>query len=600
MKSTPAGEAIQIINGRLQVPDHPVIPFVEGDGTGRDIWRASVRVFDAAVALAYGGKRKIEWLEVLAGEKAFHMTGNWLPDETIETFQKYLVGIKGPLTTPVGGGIRSLNVALRKHLDLYVCQRPVRHFAGVPSPVKHPEKVDMVIFRENTEDVYTGIEYRAGSEEAARVIEFLQREFPKDFEKIRFGTPEKTDEFRRLIGEAPEGKIEVGIGIKPISRIGTERIMAAAIQYAITYKRKSITLMHKGNIQKFTEGAFRDWAYEYAERAFGDYVYTWAQWERTKAARGEAAANAEQKEALAAGKILVKDAIADIIFQQVLTRPDEFDVIVAPNLNGDYLSDALAAQVGGIGIAPGGNINYVTGHAIFEATHGTAPKYADLDKVNPGSVILSGEMMLRYMGWTEAADLIIAGLERTIADKTVTYDFARLMEGAREVKTSEFANLIIANMEKIVAGDVPHPEPTFGPEILRRADGRVYPHGSVGAVMTRAVVAVPAEASLRETSIYMRGRGIHSVIVKPDASGQWGIMTMRDVLKKVVREGRAIDGLTVGDLTSRPLLSVSPETPIAECAALMVERNIRRLAVFENGEPVGIISETDIFSHVAE
>ncbi len=600
MKPTPAGEAIQIVNGRLQVPDHPIIPFVEGDGTGRDIWRASARVFDAAVARAYGGKRKIEWLEVLAGEKAFHETGNWLPDETIETFQKYLVGIKGPLTTPVGGGIRSLNVALRKHLDLYVCQRPVRHFAGVPSPVKHPELVDMVIFRENTEDVYAGIEYRGGSEEAARILAFLQREFPKDFDKIRFGTAEKTDEFLRLIGQAPEGKVEVGIGIKPISRIGTERLMAAAIQYAINYKRKSITLVHKGNIQKFTEGAFRDWGYEYAERAYGDYVYTWAQWERTKAARGEAAANAEQKEALAAGKILVKDAIADIIFQQVLTRPSEFDVLVAPNLNGDYLSDALAAQVGGIGIAPGGNINYVTGHAIFEATHGTAPKYADLDKVNPGSVILSGEMMLRYMGWTEAADLIIAALERTIADKTVTYDFARLMEGAREVKTSEFATLIIANMDKIMAGEVPHPAETFGPEILRRADGRVYPHGSVGTVMTRAVVAVPAEAPLRDTAIYMRGRGIHSVIVKPDASGEWGIMTMRDVLKKVVRDGRAVDGLTVGDLTTRPLLSVSPDTPIAECAALMVERNIRRLAVVEHGEPIGIISETDIFSHVAE
>ncbi len=600
MKPTPAGEAIQIVNGRLQVPDHPIIPFVEGDGTGRDIWRASVRVFDAAVARAYGGKRKIEWLEVLAGEKAFHETGNWLPDETIETFQKYLVGIKGPLTTPVGGGIRSLNVALRKHLDLYVCQRPVRHFAGVPSPVKHPELVDMVIFRENTEDVYAGIEYRGGSEEAARILAFLQREFPKDFDKIRFGTAEKTDEFLRLIGQAPEGKVEVGIGIKPISQIGTERLMAAAIQYAINYKRKSITLVHKGNIQKFTEGAFRDWGYEYAERAYGDYVYTWAQWERTKAARGEAAANAEQKEALAAGKTLVKDAIADIIFQQVLTRPSEFDVLVAPNLNGDYLSDALAAQVGGIGIAPGGNINYVTGHAIFEATHGTAPKYADLDKVNPGSVILSGEMMLRYMGWTEAADLIIAALERTIADKTVTYDFARLMEGAREVKTSEFATLIIANMDKIMAGEVPHPAETFGPEILRRADGRVYPHGSVGTVMTRAVVAVPAEAPLRDTAIYMRGRGIHSVIVKPDASGEWGIMTMRDVLKKVVRDGRAVDGLTVGDLTTRPLLSVSPDTPIAECAALMVERNIRRLAVVEHGEPIGIISETDIFSHVAE
>jgi isocitrate dehydrogenase len=427
----------------------PIIPYVEGDGTGPDIWRASVRVFDAAVERAYGGRRKLMWHEVLAGEKAFNLTGSWLPDETVETFKKYLVGIKGPLTTPVGKGIRSLNVALRQLLDLYVCLRPVRYFQGVPSPVKRPELVDMVIFRENTEDIYAGIEYAAGTPEAQKVLDFLRTTFPKDFEKIRFGTTDKASEFLAMLGDGgEEGAVEVGIGIKPVSRLGTERLVAAAIQYAITHRRRSITFVHKGNIMKFTEGAFRDWGYALAERAFGEHVYTWAQWERTKAEKGEAAANAEQREALAAGAILIKDAIADITLQQVLTRPEEFDVIATLNLNGDYLSDALAAQVGGIGIAPGGNINYITGHAIFEATHGTAPKYANQDRVNPGSVILSGDMMLRYMGWTEAADLIIRALEKTISQKIVTYDFARLMTGAKEVKTSQFADAMIANMDE--------------------------------------------------------------------------------------------------------------------------------------------------------
>lgn len=444
----PAGESITIQNGQLHVPDRPIIPFVEGDGTGPDIWRASVRVFDAAVERAYGGKRKLMWMEVLAGEKAFRETGSWLPDETVAAFQKYLVGIKGPLTTPVGGGIRSLNVALRQLLDLYVCLRPVRHFEGVPSPVKRPELVDMVIFRENTEDIYAGIEYRAGTPEARKVLEFLSEHFPKDFEKVRFGTPERTQAFLELTGQASgiPDTTEVGVGIKPVSRIGTERLVSAAIQYAIAHGRRSVTLVHKGNIMKFTEGAFRDWGYDLAERVFGDHTYTWAQWERTKAKQGEAAANAEQKAALDSGKILIKDAIADIALQQVLTRPEDFDIIATLNLNGDYLSDALAAQVGGIGIAPGGNINYVTGHAIFEATHGTAPKYANLDKVNPSSVILSGDMMLRYMGWTEAADLMINGIERTIANKIVTYDFARQMSGAREASTSAFATAIIENM----------------------------------------------------------------------------------------------------------------------------------------------------------
>lgn len=448
--TVPDGGQISIQNGRLHVPDHPIIPFVEGDGTGPDIWRASARVFDAAVEKAYDGKRKIMWMEVLAGEKAFLLTENWLPDQTVETFQKYLVGIKGPLTTPVGKGIRSLNVALRQMLDLYVCLRPVRHFAGVPSPVKRPELVDMVIFRENTEDIYAGIDYPAGSPEAQQVLEFIAQNFPKDFNKVRFGTPERMKEFLNLIepgSNGVEAMVEVGIGIKPVSRLGTERLVASAIQYAIAHQRRSVTFVHKGNIMKYTEGAFRDWGYELAERAFGDYVYTWGQWERSKAVRGEEYANAEQRAALEAGKILVKDAIADIALQQVLTRPEDFDVIATLNLNGDYLSDALAAQVGGIGIAPGGNINYITGHAIFEATHGTAPKYANLDKVNPSSVVLSGDMMLRYMGWSEAADLIIKGLERAISDKIVTYDFARQMSGAHEVSTSRFADAVIERMD---------------------------------------------------------------------------------------------------------------------------------------------------------
>jgi isocitrate dehydrogenase len=421
------GAKITTDGGKLRVPDNPIIPFIEGDGTGPDIWRSSVRVFDAAVARAYGGKRKIRWMEVLAGEKAFTQVNNWLPDDTVQAFRDYLVGIKGPLTTPIGGGFRSLNVALRQLLDLYVCLRPVRWFKGVPSPVKHPEKVDMAIFRENTEDIYSGIEFESGSPEAKKVMSFLQETFPAMYKKIRF----------------PGSS---AIGIKPVSVEGTERLVRAAIEYAIANKRKSVTFVHKGNIMKFTEGGFRNWGYALAEREFGGQVYTWERWEKTKAAKGEEAANAEQKAALASGKILVKDAIADITLQQVLTRPEEFEVIATLNLNGDYLSDALAAQVGGIGIAPGGNINYTSGHAVFEATHGTAPKYADLDKVNPGSVILSGEMMLRYLGWTEAADLIIKGMDGAIKARTVTYDFARQMEGAKEIKCSEFGDAIIRAM----------------------------------------------------------------------------------------------------------------------------------------------------------
>jgi len=419
------GEKITIVDGKLNVPNNPIIPFIEGDGTGPDIWAASKRVLDAAVEKAYKGEKKIAWYEVFAGEKAFNKFNNWLPADTLTAIREYIVAIKGPLTTPVGGGIRSLNVALRQELDLYVCSRPVRYFNGVPSPVKRPELVDMVIFRENTEDIYAGIEWEAGSAEVKKVLEFLQNEM--GVKKIRF--PETS-----------------GIGIKPVSSEGSKRLIRSAIEYAIEHGRKSVTLVHKGNIMKFTEGAFKNWGYELAEQEFGDKTFTWAQYDKIKAEQGTDAANQAQKEAEAAGKVIVKDAIADIALQQVLTRPTDFDVIATLNLNGDYLSDALAAQVGGIGIAPGANINYVTGHAIFEATHGTAPKYAGLDVVNPGSVILSGVMMLEHLGWLEAAELIYKGMETSINNKTVTYDFARLMEGAKEVKCSEFANQIIANM----------------------------------------------------------------------------------------------------------------------------------------------------------
>jgi isocitrate dehydrogenase len=421
------GAKITIHDGKLTVPDNPIIPFIEGDGTGPDIWRASVRVMDAAIQKAYGGKRKIHWMEVYAGEKSYKLLNSWLPDETVTACRDYLVSIKGPLTTPIGGGIRSLNVALRQLLDLYVCLRPVRWFKGVPSPVKHPEKVDMVIFRENTEDIYAGIEFETGTEENKKFLDMFKQAFPKSYAKIRF----------------PDSS---GIGIKPVSKEGSERLIRSALEYAIKNKRKSLTLVHKGNIQKFTEGAFRNWGYQLAEREFGAQTYTWEQWERTKAAKGEKDANAEMDAAKKAGMLIVKDAIADIALQQVLTRSDEFDVIATLNLNGDYISDALAAQVGGIGIAPGGNINYKTGHAVFEATHGTAPKYANLDKVNPGSVILSGEMMLRYMGWFEAADALISAMDRTIAEKIVTYDFARLMDGAKEVSTSAFGDALIRNL----------------------------------------------------------------------------------------------------------------------------------------------------------
>ncbi|HET6596024.1 MAG TPA: NADP-dependent isocitrate dehydrogenase [Anaerolineales bacterium] len=461
VKVPEGGARISTKDGILDVPDHPIIPFVEGDGTGRDIWRASVRVFDAAVAKAYGGKRKVHWMEVFAGEKSFKMFQSWLPDETTEAFKEFLVGIKGPLTTPVGGGIRSLNVALRKILDLYVCQRPVRYYSGVPSPVKHPEHVDMVVFRENTEDIYAGIEFQNDTEENKKFKEVFQEAFPKEYAKMRF--PDTS-----------------GIGLKPVSVEGTERLVRAAISWALANKRKSVNFVHKGNIMKFTEGAFKDWGYALGKREFRDDVVTeresWILGNKEKNPNLSAEENArmidpgfdmmspaqqskikaEVEEALRLwdthgdgkwkSKLLLKDSIADVTLQFVLIRPKDYDVIATMNLNGDYISDALAAQVGGIGIAPGANINYMTGHAIFEATHGTAPKYADLDKVNPGSVILSGEMMFRYMGWTEAADLIVKGMEGAINAKTVTYDFARLMENPTEVKCSEFADAVIKHM----------------------------------------------------------------------------------------------------------------------------------------------------------
>src|SRR5690625_988490 len=419
-------EKIEMKDGQLQVPNNPTIPFIIGDGTGPDIWNAASRVLDAAVEKAYNGEKSIVWKEVYAGEKAYDKTGDWLPDETLETIDEYKVAIKGPLTTPVSGGFRSLNVALRQELDLYNCLRPVRYYDGVPSPVKHPEDVDMVIFRENTEDIYAGIEWEKGTPEVKKVIDFLQDEM--GVKNIRF--PETS-----------------GIGIKPVSEEGTKRLVRASIDYALTEGRKSVTLVHKGNIMKFTEGAFKTWGYEVAEEEFGDKVFTWAEYDRIVEKDGKDAANKAQEEAEKAGKIIIKDAIADIFLQQILTRPDEFDVVVTMNLNGDYISDALAAQVGGIGIAPGANINYDTGHAIFEATHGTAPKYAGLDKVNPSSVILSGVLMLEHLGWNEAADLITASMEKTINSKVVTYDFARLLDGAKKVKCSEFADELIKNMD---------------------------------------------------------------------------------------------------------------------------------------------------------
>ena len=439
------GNIITVNNGELNVPDNPVIPYIEGDGIGSDIWKAGRHVFDSAVEKAYGGKRKIEWMEVFAGEKAYNKTEEWLPDETLKAFEKYLVGIKGPLTTPIGKGITSINVALRQKLDLYVCLRPVKYYGGIETPVRRPEKVDMVIFRENTEDIYSGIEFQATTDENKLLMAFIKQHFPDRFAKIRFGTLEKTNEALKAENLPPANEVEVGIGLKVISRIGSQRLMIAALKYAFEHNRKSITIVHKGNIMKYTSGSFRNWCYEIAEKLYPEKIYSMMKWESTFGLKGREAADNELKEAIADGKLIIKDAIADNALQKVLTDPEEFDVIATTNLNGDYLSDAIAAEVGGIGIAPGGNINYITGHAIFEATHGTAPTFAGLDKVNPSSIILSGMMMLNYMGWKEAGALIDKGVRKAIESKKVTFDFARQMAGATEVKCSEFGQEIVEN-----------------------------------------------------------------------------------------------------------------------------------------------------------
>ncbi|MEO6693587.1 MAG: NADP-dependent isocitrate dehydrogenase [Ignavibacteria bacterium] len=436
---------IKVKNGVLEVPDNPVIPYIEGDGIGPEIWNASRFVFDSAIEKAYGGKKKIEWIEVLAGEKAFKKTGEWLPDETLQKFAKYLVGIKGPLTTPIGKGIRSINVALRQKLDLYVCLRPVKYYGGIETPMRRPDKVDMVIFRENTEDIYTGIEFKANTEDNTILLNFLKEKFPERFEKIRFGTLEKTNEFLRAEGLPETDVVEVGMGLKVISRVGTQRLMIAALNYAIENKRETITIVHKGNIMKYTSGSFMEWAYEIAENMFKDKIYSMREWQKKFDTIGREAADKDKDEAIVKGKIIIKDAIADNALQKVLTDPEDFDVIATANLNGDYLSDAIAAEVGGIGIAPGGNINFISGTAIFEATHGTAPTFAGLDKVNPSSLVLSGMMMLSYLGWKEAAELIDKGLRAAILSKRVTFDFAKQMVGATEVKCSQFGREIVKN-----------------------------------------------------------------------------------------------------------------------------------------------------------
>ncbi len=439
------GEIIKVNKGVLNVPDNPVIPFIEGDGIGPEIWSAAKHVIESAVDKAYKGKRKIEWLEVFAGEKAFKKTGEWLPDDTVKSFDKYLIGIKGPLTTPIGKGITSINVALRQKLDLYVCLRPVKYYGGIDTPVRRPDKTDMVIFRENTEDIYAGIEFKAGTDENILLLNFIRQNFPERFDKIRFGTLEKTNEFLAAENLSPAKEIEVGVGLKVASKTGSQRLMIAALNYAIEHNRKSVTIVHKGNIMKFTSGSFRDWCYEIAAELYSDKIYSMMQWEKTADSKGKEMADNELHKSIEEGKIIVKDAIADNTLQKVITHPEDFDIIATMNLNGDYLSDAIAAQVGGIGIAPGGNINYITGHAVFEATHGTAPSFAGLDKVNPSSVILSGMMMLNYMGWKEAADLIERGIRNAIKSKKVTFDFAEQMLGATEVKCSEFGKEIAEN-----------------------------------------------------------------------------------------------------------------------------------------------------------
>ena len=576
IKMPATGEKITVVDGKLSVPDQPVVGYVEGDGIGPDITRACLRVWDAAVEQAYGGQRRIHWCELYMGEKAAEVyDGNYFPDETLEALKDLIVSIKGPLTTPVGGGFRSLNVALRQELDLYACVRPVRYYAGVPSPMVHPELVDIVIFRENTEDVYSGIEYKAGTPENEKVAKFLREEMGAEFF---------------------EG---AGLGIKPVSAFGTKRLVRKAIRYAIDHKKDSVTLVHKGNIMKFTEGAFRNWGYEVARDEFGDVTIT------------EDELYSVYGGVQPEGKIVIKDRIADIIFQLLQLRPAEFSVLATLNLNGDYLSDAAAAHVGGVGIAPGANIaDYV---AVFEATHGTAPKYANLDKVNPGSLLLSGVMMLEYMGWQEAADLINSALTKVIADKTVTYDFARQMPGATEVKTSQFGDLLIAKIRgetaALVAAAEAHraqveaekskleEQRQANPAEAMKEAGR-QPH-AVADIMHK-VVTVKGSESVAEVMHMMRETRISSVVVEPDTSGQWGIMTQRDVMRKIINANRSPARVTVNEIVNRPLIMVSRDTTLTEASAKMLEANIRRVVVGASGTPIGVVSDMDLFRTVEE
>ncbi|MGB4947623.1 MAG: isocitrate dehydrogenase (NADP(+)) [Candidatus Competibacter denitrificans] len=568
------GEKITIKDGKLNVPDQPILGCVEGDGIGPDITKASLRVWDAAVEEAYGGQRKIHWCEIYLGEKAAELyDGNYFPDETLEAIKELVVAIKGPLTTPVGGGFRSLNVALRQDLDLYACVRPVRYYPGVPSPMRHPEKVDVIIFRENTEDVYAGIEYKSGTPENAKLAKFLREEMGAEFFE------------------------DAGLGIKPISAFGSKRLVRKAIQYAIDHGRDSVTLVHKGNIMKFTEGAFRNWGYELARDEFPDQTITENELYSVYGGKQPA------------GKVVIKDRIADIIFQLLQLRPEEFSVLATMNLNGDYLSDAVAAEVGGIGIAPGANMaDHI---AVFEATHGTAPKYANLDKVNPGSLMLSGVMMLQYMGWTEAAELIESALAKVIADKTVTYDFARQMDGATEVPTSKFGDLLIAKMREegpALRQEIEHrrrhqEQSRRELEAARVADpvqamiasGRMPT--TIGGIMS-PVVTVKNDELVNVAMHTMIENGVNAVMVEPDASGQWGIMTDRDVLKKIISVNRSPARVKVGDVTSRPLVTGKREMSLAEAAQKMSQANVRRVVVEMDGKPVGMVTDNDLFRTV--
>ncbi|MDS4019777.1 MAG: isocitrate dehydrogenase (NADP(+)) [Candidatus Competibacter sp.] len=569
-----SGEKISVKDGKLHVPEQPIVGFVEGDGIGPDITRASLRVWDAAVEEAYGGQRKIHWCEIFLGEKAAELyEGNYFPEETLEAIKELIVAIKGPLTTPVGGGFRSLNVALRQDLDLYACVRPVRYYPGVPSPMRHPEKVDVIIFRENTEDVYAGIEYKSGTPENTKLAKFLREEMGADFFD------------------------DAGLGIKPISPFASKRLVRKAIQYAIDHGRDSVTLVHKGNIMKFTEGAFRNWGYELARDEFPNQTITENELYSVHGGKQPP------------GKVVIKDRIADIIFQLLQLRPEEFSVLATMNLNGDYLSDAVAAEVGGIGIAPGANMaDHV---AVFEATHGTAPKYANLDKVNPGSLMLSGVMMLQYMGWTEAAELIESALTQVIADKTVTYDFARLMDGGTEVPTSKFAELIIVKMreqgpalrQEIERRHRAQEEARKALEAARVADpvqamiasGRMP--NTVGGIMS-PVVIVKNDELVNVAMHSMIESGVNAVMVEPDASGQWGIMTDRDVLKKIISVNRSPARVKVGEITTRPLVTVKREMSLADAAQRMSQANVRRVVVEMDGKPVGMVTDNDLFRTV--